>query len=159
MGIQYFECSNTLQNVFSYYRMCSSAVGVWASNISSVQTHYKPTCFFMSPTEHILSNRTHSIFMSSTEHILSNERVFRVFYRTHSVVKAHIQYLESFPKKKKERVFSHYRVSSIRLATRVCSLTTECVLLLQNVFFYYRMCSIELETVDTSPVQTRRQMK
>jgi len=30
---------------------------------------------------------------------------------------------------------------------RVCSLTTECVLLLQNVFSYYRMCSLTMECV------------
>ena len=32
-----------------------------------------------------------------------------------------------------QNVFSYYRM---------CSLTTECVLLLQNVFSYYRMCSL-----------------
>ena len=40
---------------------------------------------------------------------------------------------------------------------RLCSLTTECVLLLENVFSYYRMCSLTTECVlvrtDRCPIQ------
>jgi len=38
----------------------------------------------------------------------------------------------------KQNVFSYYRM---------CSLTTECVVLLQNAFAYYRMCSLTTECV------------
>jgi len=37
----------------------------------------------------------------------------------------------------------HQRLHSISL----CSLTTECVLVLKNVFSYYRMCSLTIECV------------
>ena len=37
-----------------------------------------------------------------------------------------------------QNVFAYYRM---------CSLTIECVLLLQNVFSYYRMCSLITEYV------------
>jgi len=40
--------------------------------------------------------------------------------------------------------FGHF---SAAFCTMLCSLTTECVLLLQNVFSYYRMCSLTTECV------------
>ena len=41
----------------------------------------------------------------------------------------------------------HSYLSGTRLSCSLCSLTIECVLLLQNVFSYYRMCSLTIECV------------
>ena len=44
-----------------------------------------------------------------------------------------------------QNVFPYYRMSTCH--HHLCSLTTECVPLLQNVFSYYRMCSLTTECV------------
>ena len=43
--------------------------------------------------------------------------------------------------------FIMFRTVGMEISNRMCSLTTECVLLLQNVFSYYRMCSLTTECV------------
>ena len=154
------------QNVFSYYRMCSlrmhAAVCVhlccclcYREHISIENTFYR---------EHILQ-RTHfyreHISIENTfyrEHILqrthfyrehiSTENTFyreRILQRTH-FYREHISLENTFCR---EHILQ--RTHSIQNTTgAVCvhlCCTIECVLLLQNVFSYNRMCSLTIECV------------
>jgi hypothetical protein len=118
--------SFALQNVFSYYRMCSLTTEC-VLLLQNVLSYYR----MCSLTKGYGLRRPHR-----TQNVLS-------YYRMCSLTTECVLLLQN--------VFSYYRMCFLTTAQdtglvhcgvfsyyRMCSLTTECVLLLQNVFSYYR---------------------